>query len=252
MIDLLLPAAPKDYVKVPYVIQTVAKFVPDIERVCLVSPDVLSYTELHGLKIDCYTDVEVLPLWYKREMVSWRPNWITQQIIKLTQTITQTEYWLTTDADKFFNDKISLFREGKPILYTGAAGPHLPYIGFNRMMLGEYTPYPKSFLSECTLYKREFIDEMLNVCGGGRDGFIHKLITTINTAQGHPADSELYGSFIMKYHPDHYIVNPLINSLGGRYGTGEYTEREIIAEMERMKDIKCQTYSMHSWSYTWN
>jgi hypothetical protein len=249
--DLLLPAAPKDYVKIPHVIKAVAEFVPIIDRVCLITPEAQGYTKLHGLTVDCFSDAEVLPFWFNRMAISWRPNWTTQQIIKLTQNVTDSEYWLTIDADTFFNQPVPMFTDdGKPILYRGLDQFYPPYFSFNYALLGIGKEHEASFLSECTVYKRSFMDELLEAVGG-RDGFIQKVIEIINAGKGHPADSEIYAAWILTHHKKHYEIRRLIQSVGGRYGSGEYAGDEVIAEVARCRSIDCQTFSLHSWSDTW-
>lgn len=252
MIDLLLPAAPKDYVKIPHVIAAVAEHIPEVERVCLVTPGLQSYTKLHGLVVDCYTDVEVLPPGYSRIGIGWRPNWTSQQFIKLLQNVTDTEYWLTIDADTFFNQRVPFFTDdGKPILYRGMDQFHQPYFSFNINFLSIGKIHEGSFLSECTLYKRSIVDELI-ASVGGRDEFIRKAVEIINTAKGHPADAEIYAAYVLTHYPKLYEIRKLRHSVNGRYGTGEYTIKEIKEQIELFRREDVQTFSLHSWNEYWN
>jgi hypothetical protein len=252
VIDLLLPAAPKDYVKIPHVIAAVAKHIPEVERVCLVTPEPINYTKLHGLIVDCYTDAEVLPPGYDRSIIGWRPNWTSQQFIKLLQNVTDTEYWLTIDADTFFNQRVPFFTDdGKPILWRGLDQFHAPYFGFNIAFLSIGKMHDGSFLSECTLYKRSIMDELVESVGG-RDEFIRKAIEIINTGKGHPADAEIYAAYVLTHYPDLYEIRKLKQIVNGRYGTGEYTEREIAEECRKLERENVQTFSLHSWDEYWN
>lgn len=252
MTDLFIPAAPKDYVKLPHVIRAVSKHVKEIERVCLVTPDKLSYTEIGGLRVDCFTDGDILPGWYDRSVIGWRPNWTSQQFIKLTQRVTQSEYWLTIDADTFFNRRVDLFtNDGKPILYAGTDQYYPPYFSFNEALFGIGKLRHESFLSECTLYSRKVMTNLLDYCGG-RSEFIRKSIEIINASKGHPADSEIYAAFVLKFYPELYEIRRLKTFITGRYGSGEYNENEVITKMVEYEEGPFQTFSLHSWSETWN
>jgi hypothetical protein len=252
VIDLLIPAAPKDYVKIPHIIAAASRNVPEIERVCLVTPERLDYVEIGGLRVNCFTDADILPGWYDRSTVGWRPNWISQQFIKLTQRVTDTEYWLTIDADTFFNRRVEVFtQDGKPILYTGADQLYEPYFSFNQELLRIGRSRNESFISECTLYSRKVVNDMLNYLGG-RGEFIRKSIEIINTSKGHPAESEIYAAFVLKYYPDLYEIRRLATFINGRYGEGEYSENDVIKKIVEYAEGPFQTFSLHSWSETWN
>ena len=243
-VDLIIPAAPKDYNKVKYVVRQAREHINlDTIHVVVPEPDKLQL----GLDdVIVHADSDVLP--YDREEMSFRPNWVFQQFVKLFQDVTANNWYLVLDADIFANKRLPLWNDSKPILYLGRDQFYEPYFSFNQEMLGFGKVYNWSFLSECTLYSKALAREMLVHCGLTLDEFWTKAVEI--TARGcRMADSELYGSYVYRQHPDVYEIRKLATHLGGRYGSKKYTDGEIEQEVKKMKRDKPQVdiFSLHSW-----
>ena len=243
-VDMIIPAAPKDYNKLPYVIGAACQFI-EIETIHVIVPN----TNDIGYSWDnviFHNDDEILP--YDRSRLQWRPNWVFQQLLKMFQEVTQHDWFLVMDADIFAARPIPLWTEkGKPILYLGRDQRHGPYFSFNERILGFGKVHPWSFLSECTLYNKGLVREMLAHCGLTRDEFWERLLE-ITTVVCCPADAELYGSYVTHEHPDLYEIRHLNATLGGRYG-GLWSDEEIEAELKRVQ-ASCggvHLISLHSW-----
>jgi hypothetical protein len=89
---------------------------------------------------------------------------------------------------------------------------------------------------------------MLTRCGLTLDEFWQKSAEIIG--QGCCiADSELYGSYVYKCHPDVYDIRKLTAHLGGRYGSRAWSDKEIEQEIKKMKRDKPEVdvFSLHSW-----
>jgi hypothetical protein len=241
-IDLLIPAAPKDYHKLPFVMDLARQHL-DVDEIHVVAPTEL---ELDGAIV--HLDADVLP--YDREQMRFRPDWIFQQFVKLFQDVTASDWYLVLDADIFVVKRLPLWnKDGKPVLYLGRDQNHPPYFTFNQKMLGFGKVYDWSFLSECTLYSKALVRDMLAHCGLTRDEFWRKSAEIIG--QGCcMADSELYGSYVKRCQPDVYEIRKLTAKLGGRYKSQpQWTDEEIRQEIAKVKreSPEVDIFSMHSW-----
>jgi hypothetical protein len=255
MVELFIPAAPKDYIKVPYVIKAAVEHVRELQAVHVATPDGMVLPPfIETVPVFTYKDQEVLDVGDVR--FALRHNWIYADIMKLLQNVTSTDWYLVIDADLFFNKDVHLFEDGHPVFLLGRDQNHPPYFEFNRKMLGIGREYNHSFISECTLYSKEFVDEMLRdiirfnniqTDTSDRTAFI-KLVARVSDIMCHPAESELYGNWMYHKYPGVYKFKQLESSLGGRYNSEIYTNKEIRAKIAEMKDKKdVDIFSLHSW-----
>lgn len=243
-VDMVIPAAPKDYNKLPYVISAVRELIK-VETIHVIAPSPSDIGHSWN-NVILHSDDEILP--YDRSRLNWRPNWVFQQLLKMFQEVTRHDWFLVMDADIFAARPIPLWsKKGKPILYLGRDQRHGPYFTFNRYMLGYGKVHPWSFLSECTLYNKRLIREMLTFCNLTRDQFWERLLEITNVLCC-PADAELYGSYVTHEHPGLYEIRHLNATLGGRYG-GLWSDKEIEDELKRVRS-SCggvHLISLHSW-----
>lgn len=244
--DAVIPAAPKDYNKIPHVLRSIDRYLPDVHTVHVITPDKMKATYSGRLEVVSHADSEVLD--FDRSRFAWRPNWVYQQFLKLFQNVTESDWFIVLDADILFNRVISLFEFGRPIMLLGRDQMHPPYFAFNQKVIGYGKIYPYSFLSECTLYSKAMIREMLETSGYETVGEFLEWAAQIIGPDCCPAESELYGSYVFKKHPELYKVRHLRSSMQGRYGGHIWTEAEITAlidEMSKRDDV--DIYTMHTW-----
>lgn len=248
-IEAIIPAAPKDYNKLPYVLRSIDAYLPEISMVHIISPEAQAITESERLKVVCHSDKEVL--YFDRSRFAWRPNWVYQQFLKLFQDVTESDLFLVLDSDILFNRPTSLIDNGKPVFLLGRDQNFGPYFNFNMRMLGIGRTYDHSFLSECTLYSKTMIQEMVFHAGFSTAlEFVNYAATIINV-ECMPAEAELYGSYVYRYYPEMYVFRHLRSSMQGRYGGHIWTDDEITAlidEMSKRDDV--DIYTMHTWEGT--
>lgn len=240
-VDVVIPAAPKDYNKLPYVIEAVREYVK-AETVHVFAPYPVGLTWAEDVIL--HYDEDVLP--YDRRELPYRPNWTFQQMLKLFQDVTKHDWYLVLDADIVVNCPLPLWTgDGKPILYLGRDQNHGPYFTFNERLLGFGKVYDHSFLSECTLYNKGLVRDMLTFCGLGQDGFWQKLVEIVDVGCC-LAESELYGSYVTHECPDLYDIQHIKSRLGGKYGAHIWTDEEIQKELREAGEEDC-LISLHSW-----
>jgi len=247
MIDLVIPAAPKDYSKLPIIVRQARMHVAEITDVHIIAPTSENIPDIAS-KVYLHHDSEVLP--YIRTELSYRPSWVFQQYLKIFQNVTKRDWFLVIDADTFINHDLPMFTENeKPILYLGRDQYRDSYFNFNKKILKYGKVHTWSFLSECTLYNKVLVQVMLHDHGFTLDSFWHKTVD-IASEDCCPADSELYGSYVYKEHPDLYELRHLNATLGGRYGSHIWTEQEIWDEVAAQQINEPDIISLHSWEGT--
>lgn len=245
-VDLVIPAAPKDCNKLPYLIKSVRQHI-EIETIHVITPEPGRITQTWP-RVRVHADADVLP--YDPGELPYRPNWIFQQILKVFQDITEHDWFLVMDADIIANNAIPLWTdEGKPIFNLGRNQFITAYFEFTMKMLGCSKVYAWSFLSECVLYSKQLVREMLAFCGLTLDGFWQKCVE-VTGIHCHMADAELYGSYIVEEHPNLYDFRHLLTTLGGKYDGHVWSEAEIEAELAHVRERNPDAHliSIHSWA----
>lgn len=245
--EILIPSHPKDHSKLPYVIERAFKYT-DAQHIHIVAPDESKLGYLRdNSAISLYDDRDILPI--GKTAFACRGGWVLQQFIKLFQNVT-SNWFLGMDSDLLMNTKYPVFELGKPVItlardpnQTSALGQ---YDRFTEKMLGISRAAPFGFLSDCTLYNRGVIAEMLSENGYTVDSFLTKAASVISP-NCLPGDAELYGNWVWHRYPNMYTPIRLLNWMNGKYESGRYTTEEI--EEVLRAPTNADTISIHSWGY---
>lgn len=245
-VDLFIPAAPKDYVKLPFVLDSVDRYLPDIVSAHIVTRAAIEPIGSFRFQVHYHLDRDVLDYDYTR--FQFRLTWVYQQFLKLFQNVTE-DWYLVMDADRFINRTLRLFYGEFPVMFLRDRDEyHPPYFEYSQQMIGVGKVYPHSFLSECTLYSRSFIEAML-VDGDYTPREWLERSAAIITHDCCIADAELYGSFMYARYPDVYHLETLRDFMIGKYANqGEWTSQEVadyVAEMRQHADV--DFFTAHSW-----
>lgn len=245
LFETVIPTASIDLNKLPYVVDALYRYT-DTCGVHIITPEPKDVPDLSWPGVFVHADSDVLD--FDRTRFKHRPNWVFQQFLKLFQNVTLTDWYLVIDADLIFARSVKLFEEMRPVFLLGNDQYHEPYFCFNQKMLGIGKTYEFSFLSECTLYKKQLVDRMLE--HGRYTSPQHFMECAAEVIDGgcYPAESELYGSYIHYAFPGLYTFRRLHAALGGKYGGKPYTNQEIedrIKEVTQWGDVDILT--VHSW-----
>ena len=251
--DLVIPCKQLDYVKLPFVVSAAFNNLIGLRNIHIIAQDPeninLTYIPYRN-RVILHCDDHVLP--YDRNQLQYRPSWIFQQYLKLLQDVTTTDWYLATDSDIIVNKKMPMWdADSKPIMYVANGGDvNADYFEFNRHMLGDKFAIPPEFslITECMFYNKQLVQAMLDYCGFTRDQFWDRTVEL--SKQGiYPAETILYGNYILKQHPGVYSTRYLLSSLGGKYGEHMWTQKEIAEElaMKRVRNPDAHLISIHSW-----
>ena len=250
MFDIFLACAPKDFNKLPFVIDAVVRNIKGYDDIYICSPKVIPSGILEKIKVDykMVYDKDVLPI--DRQGWKYRPNWLFQQHLKLFQRVT-SEWYLTLDCDTIINRPMTFFEGKKPVYWKGQNQFYGPYFIFQALMIGLPKISDTSFVADMNLIHRPLINEMLDKNDYTIDSFIAKS-QKITDKYCHLGEPELYGSYCFKYYPDMYVERFLKQkSEGGRVQKTEdellWNESETVYRIKEIKKLDYDTWAFHSW-----
>lgn len=259
--DVIIKSHNKDYVKLPFVIDSIKYLVPQPEHIILINPDLYCPEEfISDSRILLFHDDMILP-GCDRNKFKYRPNWCISTLMALFQDVTPNDYYLDIQGDNFFVREHHLFDENdRPIFYVSPQHKHFhpPYFAFNEKMFGipgrvgaEWGIGERdSFIIDFMLYSKKINKEMLDMYGG-IDNYFNKCVEIIDI-KCHPSEQDLYPNWALSKHPELYVVK--MNTqvfIDGKDLPAEFTKEEIQANIDKVytnpeyKDVIAIT--CHSW-----
>jgi len=238
-IDVIIKSHAKDYVKLPFVIESMKFVQENIENIYLINQD--GYNPLpEDQRITVIHDSEVFP-GCDRKRLKHRPNWCFMSLIGIFNDITKNEYYLDMQSDNIFLKPISFFDDG-PVFYMSMQHSHYhkPYFEFSKRLYGFERLGPDSFIIDFMLYKKEFTREML--MGKDFNSFFDKVVE-ITDSESFIGDYELYPNWCLKNHPDFYKIKNIETRIHGVYHPTNYKPRDIM----NITNYNCTSISLHTW-----
>lgn len=245
--DILVLAAPKDYLMLPFVLRAIERNLEGYDGVYLCTPTPLDVSTL-PIPVHPLLDMNVL----EAEPRRWRhrPNWVYQQFIKLFQEATPNDMYLVVDADVFVNAPLPMFEGATPIWWTGIDQHHEPYFRFSEQMLGIGRAYAHSFIADMFFFSRSLVRDMLRYGGYSVDSFIEKSYAVIS-GDCYVSEAEMYMNYVYSRHPGAYIIRELRTAYRGRNHDDPeeslWSPKEIRAAIQEFRETDRQTFSLHSW-----
>ena len=235
--DLLIVVSENDYNKLNFLLDSIKNLQPQPENICVISPTPVL---VKNDSILYFLDDEVINI--DRSTIKHRPNWITQQFIKLLQDITPNENYLVIDSDIFLNKKIDIFKNNKPNFFITVDQYHQPYFNFlNNFGINKI--YDKSFISEIMFFNKKIILDYLNDINYDVKKFIDKSIEIINE-NCYISEFEFYGNMILKKYPDLYNFTKINTKVFGKHS--EWSNSEIEWLISHNNDLDLISY--HTWT----
>jgi hypothetical protein len=268
--EVVIPAAAKDYVKLPFLIESLGYLNPKpqcVRIICPLSqqPPRLPYPMkdkdngvFNRFSVNVHDELNILPGLSPHAAVNFRrPPWIYQQFIKLFQDITDTRHYLVIDADLVINHHLDLLTGDKPKFFLGIDQNHEPYFRYSQDLFGFGREYNHSFISEIMMFDKYIINALLHfyhveateTAGFNRDESIRHLYdTTCARAcdEWMPADYELYGNFVEKFYPNQYTKTKLHTNIRGKLQE-DWSYDEMQAYVDEMKDKDYDVFTAHTW-----
>lgn len=158
-IDVLIPAIAKDLATLPYVIDSLRRYVRHpISHIYIVSPENSSIRQLCSRKGCIFVnETTVLPFTKKAIRYSssrWnRSGWLYQQLLKMNgDRICRERFFLVIDADTVLV-RPHRFRSGGKSIFYCRNWSQPEYFRTYRKLLGVPAPSPKSFVTHYMLFE---------------------------------------------------------------------------------------------------
>lgn len=246
-IDAVIPAIPKDFSKLPYVLERLHKHMP-VRATHIVTTNVDG--ALESIK-DTPADIKV---WVhpERNFFSFGPDTFSyragitfQALVKLFQDVTLTEWYLVMDADFFIQKPLPIVVNDRPQLFYARDADKViaQYQRFNELVFG-YPRATKSMMNDFALYNKEIGQEICAMFGG-LEGLVQKMKEVMGPGVW-LAESDTYYAWLHHNHPDLYDLRHISNVCLGKYEGYVYPSQEIkdrLAEVDKNAD----SVSIHSW-----
>ena len=244
--DLFIPVAPKDEIKLPYVIEYANKHLKH-KKIFVCSPHNISNRVIDS-NITYINDKDVLDV-PDRSFISFRPNWIYQQFLKLFFNQSESEYYFALDADTIITKPLPLFEKEHPIWYYGWKQNHFPYFLFNKKFFNLDKSLNHTGIGDLGLFNKKIIQTFLNYTGTKTPGQLLKAIGSKTNVVFHFSEYETYANFCNTYYPDLYIFKHLEQQNSGRdLNLGQdWNQKDITSVIENNKNTNKSILSLHTW-----
>lgn len=247
-LDVLMTAHNKDFLKVPFVLNSAIRNIKDgIGDIYIISNELLPQSIRSQIKtnraIISLTDKEAVP-GVDPSLIRYRPNWILQMIIKMTQEITPNGY-LCIDSDIIINRPLSVFEDGKPTFLLGKDQHHEPYFKWSRKFGDIGREYPHSFINEIMYFDRKTLNDIYQSLGLTTMRAVANRIIELTDSTQYPSEYEFFGNFVTKHFPDRYNVREIKTFLSGKSDT--YDENEIGRLIQYCAAMDLDVFTIHTW-----
>lgn len=247
--DIFIPVAPKDYNKLKFLIASIEENLSGWDKIFVTTPT--GEKILDNSKITYFRDKEILNIDPTR--FKYRPGWLYQMYLKMFQKVTQ-DLFVTFDSDLIINRPLEMItKEGKLVWWRGWEQNHRPYFEFQERVLNLPREYPYTFINDMNFMSKSIIQEMLQRNGFTTESFIEKSFEVIEY-NCYPAEPEIYGQYVMKYHSDMYeprqaktLSNPRTQNHLTDTTSQIWKDEEIISEIQKVKSQDVDMFMLHSW-----
>lgn len=245
--DVVIPCAPKDYIKLPYCIAGLEKLNPHPETVYIVSKDRLKGDSVKSkVAYTCWIEEdEAIPI-VVSDIKYHRPNWIYQQILKMTQDFTQHDY-LCIDSDIVINRPLNVFNYGTlriPNYFISSHKQnHPPYFSFMQKVFNLQKMVDFSFIADLTYFRKDVLKELIP----SSEWLLSKCneFLSDDCLIGEP---EIYGNYLALTYPKSYTTIDIDVAMYGKYMPNLWTRAEVEEILAKEKNSTNHIVSIHSWT----
>ena len=238
--DVVIPCAPKDYLKVQYCVHSLVNLKPMPFHIYIVSKDRLNIPGTRWVNEKEAIPISVEDIKYRR------PNWIYQQILKMTQDFTQHDY-LCIDSDIVINQSLNVFNDGNfcvPNYFISSHKQnHPPYFSFMQKVFNLQKVVDFSFIADLTYFRKDVLKELIP----STEWLLNKCneFLSDDCLIGEP---EIYGNYLALTYPKSYTTMNINVAMYGKYMPDLWTKGEIEEALAKEKNSTNHIVSMHSWT----
>lgn len=242
--DLLIPVAPKDEVKLRYVIEHAEKNL-DIKNIFVCSP--------HNIKekitgVNYLNDTDIVNI-NDKSFITFRPNWTYQQFLKMFFKQGYSDYFFALDCDTILLKHLPLFEENKPIWYYGWKQNHFPYFLFNKRVFNLKKSLTHTGIGDLGLFNKKIVQSFLDSTGCTTpEELLYNIGGCMNTLF-HFSEYETYANFCDQYYPGLYRFKHIEQINEGRdLNQGHnWNVNDINQAIDKALKTDKNILSIHSW-----
>lgn len=237
--DVVIPCAQKDYIKIPYCIDSLVNLSPTPSGIYVVSKDKVRLSGVTWIDEKTAIPINSSDINYRR------PNWIYQQILKMTQDFTINNY-LCIDSDLIINKELKIFdKQGRPNYFISSQKQnHKPYFNFMDKVWNLKKLVDFSFISDITFFNKSILKEFIP----SSEWLLEKCnkFLSEDCLIGEP---EIYGNYITgTYGRNSYNTVDIKVAMYGKYMPDLYDSVEIEKIIDKEKNTSNNIIAMHSWT----
>ncbi len=252
-IDIIIPAIERDLEVLPYVIDSVRKYIEHpIMKIIVVSPDSKKIKNLCYKKKCMYVNENtVLPI--KKTEIDYNVNgldrsgWLFQQFLKWgADVLCSQKHYLVLDSDTVFIRPV-VFKYKNKTIFDISDEYHKKYFDIYKRIFGYEAELPLSFTCHCMLYEKSKILELKQTIEDKYsikwyEVIMKKMDKSDSTAH---SDYETYGQYLFSHYPHEIILRYWYNL--SRYNLETLRRKDLLSMKEIINKYskKYRTVSFH-------
>ncbi|MFC5700156.1 DUF6492 family protein [Cohnella faecalis] len=219
IIDVVIPAIDKDLDTLPYVIDSIRKYVRHpIGRIFVVAPNSPKIKAVCHRKGCVFThESTVLPL--RKNQIAYRSKrwersgWLYQQLLKLgSSSIATQRHFLVVDADTVLIRPHRFYADGKHLFYCRSWSQPEYFVTY-RKLLGKKAPRPRSFVTHYMLFDKTKLRSLKNKIEAKHGTKWYKaILRSINRKKQFGfSEFETYGNYVYSANPGKARLKSALN-----------------------------------------
>ena len=233
--DVIIPAAVKDYVKLPFCVEGLKNLNPAPKNIFIVSSRRIKLEGCTWINEKEVLDIAPEDINYRRN------NWIYQQLIKMCQDFTG-EWFMTVDSDFVFKKPIELSSDGYPIYYfNNYPQEHRPYFDFMDKIWGLKKVINYSFICDFMMFRKKLCRELIP----DTKKFVKRL-NEIISEDCLFSEFETYGNYMAEKYPYSFKINKINVDMHGKHMPNLFGSKEIKQILKQQTDADAVVF--HSWT----
>ena len=245
--DLFIPVAPKDEIKLQFVIEHANRHLK-FNKIFVCSPHTIVNKNTDS-QIVYINDKDVLDI-PDKNFISFRPNWTYQQFLKMFFNLGESEYYFALDSDTIIVKDLPLFDDKEhPIWYYGWIQNHFPYFHFNQNFFNLNKSLNHTGIGDLGLFNKNITQTFLNYTGvDSAKELLLKIGSKMNVVF-HFSEYETYSNFANTHYQGLYNFKYIEQENEGRdLDQGEaWSVEDIRNVIEKHTDCNKSILSLHSW-----
>lgn len=244
--DLFIPVAPKDEIKLRFVIEYANTHLKH-KKIYVCSPHKIT-DKVTDSSIEYINDRDVIDV-EDKSFISFRPNWTYQQFLKLFFNFSQSEYYFALDADTILIKDLQLFEDEHPIWYYGWEQNHFPYFLFNKKYFNIDKSLSHTGIGDLGLFNKQITKTFLNYTGCKTAEELLRSVCNKMNVVFHFSEYETYANFANTHYTGLYRFKHIEQENKGRdLNQGEnWSVQDIKQTIDNYKNSNKSILSLHSW-----